>query len=357
MISPRPRRVAFPFRRRVAPVAAALGLALCGLVSTPVPAVGQEGSAPRSAEAVKTIYIATFRGCEEVCEAFKTYLVDRGHAVAFVERSVDRDLSRAPELVAEVRETRPDLLVTWGTGISLAMLGRHDATDDSAYIRDIPAVYLYVAEPVRSGLVADEFVSGRANVAGANIGVPLDAQLRVVQSYRPVDTIGVVFGPDEANSVAAVAALREATAKAGIGLVEEPLELGGDGKPLVESILPAMQRARDRGAEFVVTVSSTFIISNVEAYTRAAVAAGLPVFTSAELPIRRGSALLALFASLSSIGQVAGFQAEQILAGGDPQTLPTPSIERFTLLVNMSTAHELELYPPMLVLSFADLIR
>src|SRR5690606_41673382 len=62
---------------------------------------------------------------------------------------------------------------------------------------------------------------------------------------------------------------------------------------------------------------------------------------SAELPIREGDAMLALYASLSSIGQIAGYQAEQILRDGAiPGELPTPSLQRFTLLINMPVALE-----------------
>lgn len=330
-----------------------LGLVAAAWQGAAGPARAQEGSA---AEAYR-VYIATFRGCEEVCEAFKTYLTGRGLEIDFIERSIERDVSRIPELVEEVRELRPDLLVTWGTAISLGMVGPYDAEDRSAYVTDIPTVYLYVSEPARAGLVASEEVSGRPNVAGANIGVPLDAQLRVMRSYQEVSRIGVVYGADEANSVAAVAALRAVAAEMGVEVVEEQLALGEDGLPDVDAIRPAMQALAEKRPAFLVTVSSTFIIRNIEAYTAAAVEAGLPVFTSAELPIRQGRAMLALFASLSSIGQVAGYQAEQILReGADPASLPTPSLRRFTLLINMPVALELRRYPPMLVLQFAELM-
>lgn len=334
-------------------LALAAGATWVGAAGT---AAGQQAAGGTEAAPYR-VYIATFRGCEEVCEAFKAYLTGRGLAVDFIERSIERDVSRIPGLVEEVRTLRPDLLVTWGTAISLGMVGRHDAEDRSAYITDIPTVYLYVSEPVRAGLVAGDEVSGRANVAGANIGVPLDAQLRVMQSYRDVSRLGVVYGANEANSVAAVAALRDAAAEMGVEVVEEQLALGADGTPDPQSIAPAMQALAAQRPAFLVTVSSTFIIQNIEAYTAAAVEAGLPVFTSAELPIRQGRAMLALFASLSSIGQVSGYQAEQILRdGADPASLPTPSLRRFTLLINMPVALELRSYPPMLVLQFAELM-
>src|SRR5699024_10683018 len=86
------------------------------------------------------IYIANYRGCEEVCEAFKSYLTERGLPVEFTERSIERDVSRIPDLVEEVRELRPDLLVTWGTAISLGMVGPYGTTDSERFITDVPTV-------------------------------------------------------------------------------------------------------------------------------------------------------------------------------------------------------------------------
>lgn len=343
------------WRRLTGCLALAFGLAWA--VGAAASAQAQERGQGRAEPESHRVYIATFRGCEEVCEAFKAYLTGRGLAIDFIERSIERDLSRIPELVEEVRALRPDLLVTWGTAISLGMVGPYDAEDRSAFVTDIPTVYLYVAEPARARLVASEEFSHRPNVAGANIQVPLDAQLRVMQSYQELSRIGVVYGANESNSVAAVNALRETAAEMGVEVVEQQLELGPDGVPRPEAIVPAVQALAAQRPAFLVTVSSSFLIQNVEAFTAAAVEAGLPVFTSAELPIRQGKAMLALFASLSSIGQVAGYQAEQILRyGAEPATLPTPSLRRFTLLINMPVVLALRRYPPMLVLQFAELM-
>lgn len=337
-------------------IAAALGLAVgwLSLWCAPAPAAAQ----PLAEPARHQVYIATYRGCEEVCEAFKSYLTERGLAIDFIERSIERDTSRIPDLVEEVRALRPDLLVTWGTAISLGMVGPYGTTDSERHITDIPTVYLYVADAAAAGLVDRPDISGRPNLAGANIQVPLEAQLRIMQSYHSdLQRIGVVYSPNELNSVAAVTALRVAAAMFGVEVVEKQLDLGPDGTPLPESIVPSMRAMAEMEPDFLVTVSSTFIIQNIEAYTRAAVDAGLPVFTSAELPIRDGDAMLALYASLSSIGQIAGYQAEQILRDGTaPGELPTPSLQRFTLLINMPIALELERYPPMLVLQFAQLM-
>jgi len=335
------------FMRRLRPLLVLAALLLAGL-----PLAGP------AAAAKKSIYIVTFRGCEETCQAFKAYIAARGLDVDYIERDLGRDASKLPGLVEEAKQIRPDLIVTWGTAITLAFVGPYDAADKDKYVTDIPVVYLYVADPVRARVVENTEVSGRPNVAGANILVPFDSQIRVMQSYRPIDRIAVAYGTNEPNSVAAVEALRDAAAKMKVDLVEKTFDLGADGKPLAQSIEPTIAALAAERPDFLVFVSSTFIINNIKAYTQAATDHGVPVFTAAELPIREADAMLGLFAPLPSIGQIAGYQAEQILfEGADPATLPTASIQRFTLLVNIKVAKQLELYPPMLLLRLAEITQ
>lgn len=345
-------------RRRAlsVPLAVICGLMLA-LAAGSAAAQSDPAGMRQSAEDVKQVHILTWRGCEQVCNAFQTFLVSRGLQVEFTVLSAERDRANLPKMVADTKAARPDLVVTWGTTVTLATVGRYDETDRSRFITDIPVVYLYVGDPVRAGIVENDQTSGRPNVAGANILVPFDTQIRIMQSYRDIERLGVIYGANEPNSVAAVEGLRNAVERAGLTLVEQRLELGEDGTPLPESIGPAIAALAAEEPDFLVLVSSSFLIVNVEEFTAAAVEAGLPVFTSAEVPIVEAEAMLGLYASLRSIGQIAGYQADRVLRdAAEPETLPTLSLSRFTLVVNMEVAQSLELYPPMLLLQFAELM-
>ena len=347
-------------RQRVPSVLVA---AVCGLIYLFAAGTAAAQRAPdaqdvsQSSDEVKQVHILTWRGCEQVCNAFQTFLLSRGLQIEFTVLSAERDRTKLPKMVADTKAAQPDLVVTWGTTVTLATVGRYDEADSGPFITDIPVVYLYVGDPVRAGIVRDDQASDRANVAGANILVPFDTQIRIMQSYRDIERLGVIYGANEPNSVAAVEGLRNAALGAGLTLVEQTLALGEDGTPLPQSIGPAVAALAAEEPDFLVLVSSSFLIVNAEEFTAAAVEAGLPVFTSAEVPIVEADAMLGLYASLRSIGQIAGYQADRILRdGAQPQTLPTPSLSRFTLLVNMEVAKSLELYPPMLLLQFAELL-
>ena len=109
--------------------------------------------------------------------------------------------------------------------------------------------------------------------------------------------------------------------------------------------------------DFLIFGSSSFLMANVAYYTELAVAFGVPVFSAAERVLTDGSGLLGLISSLNNIGQVSGYQAVRILRDGvRPGDLPTTELTRFSLMINIPVARQLNFYPPMLVLQFAELL-
>ncbi|MGF1528336.1 MAG: ABC transporter substrate-binding protein, partial [Candidatus Competibacterales bacterium] len=333
------------------------GLLLWCLGASWMAAVAQPTSRTVTRDGPFTVYIATWRGCEEVCNAFMSYLTNQGLEVDFVVRSAERQRERLAEFVAEARALEVDLVATWGTTVTLGLVGPHDVSDPERYLTDIPVVYLYVGYPVQAKIAVDGTRSGRANVAGANIIVPMETQLRAIQSYSPIERLGALYTADEPNSLVNVNRLRDAALEIGLELVTETVALGEDGKPRADDIFPALERLKAKKPQFLYWISNSFLVINVEPLAEGIFQLEMPLFTSYELPMRRGKALLGLMASLGNAGAIGAYQAEQILRyGRTPGDLPTLNLTRFSLMINMETARHLELYPPMQMLRFAELI-
>jgi hypothetical protein len=70
----------------------------------------------------KLVYVITNRGCEEVCRSFQHGLENQG-PVTFVLRDADGDAARVPAFIEEAHRLHADLIATWGTGITLAVVG------------------------------------------------------------------------------------------------------------------------------------------------------------------------------------------------------------------------------------------
>ena len=109
--------------------AAVLGTVLAGLAG------------PAETGETKKILGVFFRGCELACEGFKAGLADGGMDVEFIIRDVAQDKSRIPGIVEEARAMGADLVLTWGTSVTLGIVGTLDDAGDPKFLHDIPVVF------------------------------------------------------------------------------------------------------------------------------------------------------------------------------------------------------------------------
>lgn len=329
-----------------------LGCAAGGIAGAILPARGRA----QDAERPFTIYRITYRGRTEVEEGFDDYLAGNGVAVEFIERDADRDIGRLPIFVEEIRNLKPDLVYTWGTPVTLGIAGRYDASDKETFITDIPIVFALVASPSDAGLVEDWAAPGR-NLTGTVHVVPTETQLRAMHSYRPIERLGVLYTATEQNSVSIVRELRNLRSTMGYSLVERQFHMDDQGRPSADGIPELVAGIRDDGANWLYLLPDTFLGTQYDTVTPAALANGLPTFGAAELAIREGGALVALISRYYSVGQLAASKAMKILRNEAPVgEIPIETLKRFSLIINMPVARQLDLYPPIEMLNYAEVL-
>lgn len=333
----------------------ALGLLAAGAAVGTV-AGGRPLFAQTARDKPYTIYMITFRGDTEVEAGFRDYLSQRQIPVEYINRDVDRDPSKVAGFIDEIRALKPDLVYTWGTPVTLATVGPFDNPDPAKYVTDRPVVFTMVAAPVRAKVVPSLDASGR-NVTGAFHVVPLDAQLRAMQSYRPFDSLGVIYTATEQNSVVLVEELRQLAPTFGFQLVERQFKTDGAGKPVSDGLDGMIREIKQAGADWLYLVPDTFLGSILEQVTPICESVFLPTFGATELAIRSGGAVTGLVCRYYSVGQLAASKAELILVGGqNPATIPVETLKRFSLIVNMPLAKSFGLYPPLAMLNYAEVI-
>lgn len=330
--------------------AAACGLSLPGL------GVHHRVNAQPDTRQPFRIYRITFRGRTEVEQGFEDYLSANGVPVEFIDRDIGRDSGRLPALVEEIRQRQPDLVYTWGTSVTLGVVGRYDAVDPARHITAIPVVFALVAAPVQSGIVPALASSGR-NVTGAVHVVPTETQVRAMQSYRPFQRLGVLYTPTEQNSVAIVEELRELASRFDFQLIERRFSLDSDNRPVADNVERLVGELREAGAEWFYLLPDTFLGTLYHRVTPAALEQGLPTFGAAELAIREGGALVALISRYYLVGQLAAAKAMRILVQGvPPREIPVETLQRFSLIINMPVARALSFYPPLAMLNYAEVL-
>lgn len=333
-------------RRTLLKLAAAAGASWPGSVLAAVP------------DRTFRITMVLGRGISDNELGFKDYLARRGIRAEYTIRDTGGDTAKMPAILQEIRDTRPDLIYSWGTPQTRALVGPYDAADPKRYITDIPVVFTFVAAPVDAKIVADPARPGR-NVTGTVHIAPIPVQLNTILAYRPVRRIGVVYNPQERNSVLTVEGLRAEAAARGLDLVEEAVPTDATGNPSAAAVPELIARVAKRGAEILYIGPDTFIAFHNRAIVAAeALRHRLPTFSVTELIVRNDKAMLALASSSYGIGRFTAFKAAQILIEGtSPAVIPVETLKRFSVIINMATARALEVYPPIGLLNFAEVVE
>ncbi len=302
------------------------------------------------------IYAITFRGMTNVERGFQDYFTSKRIPVEIIFRDLNRDPSRMPGFIDEIRRTRPDLVYTWGTSVTLGVVGPYDAFDPAKHITDIPVVFTLVAAPVLAKIVPD-LKAPRRNVTGVFHVAPTEAQIRAMASYRPFRSIGVLYTPTEQNSVVVVDEVREVAKRMGFTVIAKPLRLDAAKKVTAEGAPDLVRELKEQKAEWLYLPPDSYLGTQAKGVIiPAARSVGLPTFASTEQLMETG-ALTGLVSRYYSIGQFTAYKVEQILVNRIPASrIPVETLTRFSLQVNMDVAEAMKLPPPLPMFNYAELL-
>lgn len=329
-------------------IAAAVAAAL------PASVLAQAGAHAKSGKTYR-IYAITFRGMTDVEKGFTDYFASRKLSVQITWRDLGRDPTRMPGFLDEIRATKPDLIYTWGTSVTLGVVGPYDAVIPSQHITNIPVVFTLVAAPTLAKIVPDLKSPGR-NVTGvAHVG-PTEAQIRAMAQYRPFQTLGILYTPTERNSVVVLEEVRRLGRDAGFHTVERTFRLDAQRKPISDGAADMVRELKEAGAQWLYLPPDSFLGTLAESIViPAATQLGLPTFASTEQLMQAG-ALSGLVSRYYNVGEFTGFKAEQILLGAKASSIPVEPLKRLSYQIRMPVARKLNLPPPLPMLSYAELI-
>jgi len=342
-----PRAATSPMTRRLLLAA----IFLCGTVYAVQTAIAQS---PK-----KTVFAVFWRGCEEVCEGFHAYFAEKNVDAKVVVRDAARDKAKLPLFLEEARAMKADLILTWGTSVTLGIAGSLNDVGDTRFNHAIPHVFTVVADPVGAGIVESLEKSGRRNLTGTFNRVPEAVNIRTIRSYLPTfKRLGLLYNRNERNSVLKFQEITDLASELNFELVALELPLGDDGKPRALDIAPKVAMLKEARADFIYLGSSSFLDAHRDAFTQSAVEHGIPVLSPYERVVRDSHGLLSIAARFYDVGRLAAQQAEKILVGGQtPGDIPVARMTDFAYVINMAVARKLNLFPPVAVLQFAETVN
>jgi putative ABC transport system substrate-binding protein len=302
------------------------------------------------------IYAITFRGATDVERGFAEYFSSRRIPVQIINRDLNRDMTLLPGFLDEIRATRPDLIYTWGTSVTLGVVGPYDAVNPSLHITDIPVVFTLVAAPVLAKIVPAGGAT-RRNVTGVVHVAPVAAQIKAIAAYRPFRTLGVLYTPTEQNSVVVLDEIRKLGRENGFDTVSRTFRLDENRKVHAEGAADMVRELKQAKAQWLYLPPDSFLGTLAQdVIIPAAMEIGLPTFASTEQLMQAG-ALSGLVSRYYHVGQFTAHKAEQILVGARAAaSIRIETLKRFSYQVRISAAQRLKLPPPLPMFNYAEIL-
>lgn len=282
---------------------------------------------PAAAAEPKTIAVTEFiahPALEAIRRGLNDELAERGlvdeSATRIVFRSADGRVGRAEEIAQAFVSSRPDVIVAISTPSAQAA---------ARASRETPIVFAAVSDPIAADLLRDPAAPG-GNVTGVSDHAPIKRSLDLVREVVPAARrLGVVYTPNEDNSVILVERLKKAAARHDLTVVEGRAVSATDVGMATEGLV-------DRVDALYVPADNTAMAA-LEAIVEVAEAHDLPLLASDVNAVPRG-ALAALGFNYYEVGRQTGQIVARILAGEDPGSIPVEPVRQTELYVNQRAA-------------------
>jgi putative ABC transport system substrate-binding protein len=263
-----------------------------------------------------------------------------GQNVMFESRFDDGLPDRLPTLATELVDSNVDVIFTRGTPATLAA---------KSATATIPIVMIFVANPLRSGLVTSLArpggnITGTANLAADIFG----KQLQLLKEIVPLaSTVGVLFDP--LNRAQTDQVHNELAAAAAVLAVQlYPLKV--DASSGLDAVFAEALRKR---ADALVVFPLSIGVNVGRAVADLAIKHRLATVTTFRAYTQQG--LLASFSgSVEEQYARAAGHIDRILRGAKPADLPVEQPTKFDLIINLKTATALALTIPSSVLARAN---
>jgi putative tryptophan/tyrosine transport system substrate-binding protein len=273
-------------------------------------------------------------------QGLKDYGYVDGQNVVLEERFPAEIPERFYSLATQLVALKVDVLVA---------INRLDALAAQHATSTIPIVFVYVSDPVGSGLVASLAHPG-GNITGlSNFAADLTAKrVEDLKMIVPnISHVALFVNPDDKESARRYIDEGQAAAKK-LNLVLRPVEIRSSGE-----LLQAFSRMRDEQIDGIVVTQDGLFYSTRKDIADLALSNRLPVIVYSRETVQVG-ALASYGPNNYELFRRAGYYIDKILKSKNPGDLPVEQPTKFEFIVNRKTAKVLGITLPQTVLVAAD---
>jgi putative ABC transport system substrate-binding protein len=282
-----------------------------------------------------------WRGMTEAEKGFQTEL-NKSNKFNFQYTVFDANQSKTElaKILENLDVDKYRLIYSFGTTVTKTVKSK---------ISDTPIVFNIVSRPVKARII-DSWEHSGSNVTGASNAVPMASAFNTLSKVMYIGRLGFVYNPKEANSVIQRDEVAKLQEKFGYEMVEAPVENPNDIHAVVDKLV-------DSKIDAVLLPSDSFVKANADQIISELNRHKIPSIVSIPAMVRDNKAFLGLGPDYFELGKLAADKAFAILDGQKPDHVPSSTLDRLHMTVNLTTAREIGINVPVQLLRISTVVR
>ena len=235
--------------------------------------------------------------------------------------NANQDKKNLARIIDSLDKDKYDLIYSFGTTVTKALKSK---------IKDRPIVFNIVSRPVKANVI-DSWEHSGCNITGASNAVPMDSAFSSLSKVMYIGRLGFLYNPKEANSKIQRDEVEKLQKKFGYVMVDAPIEDVNNITEVIQQLVDAKIDAALLPQDSLVKASADKIIPLLNKNK-------IPSIVTIPAMVRDNKAFLGLGANYFELGKMAADKAFLILSGKNPNNIPSSTLDRLHLTVNLSTA-------------------
>lgn len=239
-----------------------------------------------------------------VIDVLNEYAKNEGVTVTFDQQNANGDVNTASQIATKFKGEKVDVAVGIATPIAVSLANT---------LKDTPVVFSSVTDPVGARLV-DDVNHGKGNVTGMSDAIPTVQHIALFKEIAGIKRLGYIYTSNEANSISALALVKEGCEKAGIKLVTQAISNSSEVRQAAEAIV--------RRVDGLYLSTDNTIFSALPAVKKVFNKAKKPIFSGDVTGAMSGGIFMASGFNYYKAGRATGELVVRILKGEKPENIP-----------------------------------
>ena len=258
---------------------------------------------------------------DEIREAVEAGLARGAAAVEVVYKNAQGDPTAIRTIAEQFAAQGVDVIVPIATGA---------AQGAAAAAQDVPIVFSAVADPVAAGLV-DAFDRTTGNITGVSNGIDVAKIFALADELTPgIGTYGFVYNEGEVNSQSIIEKAKAFLDARGLAYEEVTVASSGEVQQAARGVVA-------KGVDALFIPNDNTVASALPVLAQEAIAAGLPVYPTADSMVRDGG-LATVGINYTVLGGQTADMVCRVLEGTPIADIPVELLNESSVVVNGDTA-------------------